>query len=200
MIPLAPKPVELARLIRDDYRGELSADFHRDLGSAEYSVVHTDEHRILICRGSDEKRDWLRNFWFVRSSWREQGANAEWHGGFLKGAREIWDDLGDERHSITCVTGHSKGAAEAAIIGLSLSKERSTPSLQMSVPTIVFACPRYSYGRTDGPVIHYRRLDDLVTWVPPWCKHRGVVRTVGSWRWGETHRISHYIRALEVAA
>lgn len=191
MIP----PLHAAQLIAADYFGRRApgAILSRDLGSAEYVVIESGDDAVLLCRGSNEPVDWLRNFRWAARSWPEIGdSGCMYHRGFLRGAREIWHDLGREmRGRITQVIGHSKGAAEGGIVAASLG-----------VPGVMFATPRVVAGRHTlagaKHVTNIIRRDDLVTWVPPWYRHLGSVEPIPvPWRRGGTHGIAHYIEGMQ---
>lgn len=205
---------QAAELIRDDYEagrsktvGQLA--YHAsDFGDAA-RIVEEDGEIILIIRGSDDWLDWARNFRVLGSSWPEAGdSGREYHRGFLKGALEIWGWIcgridtstrqktmyGNRflpfKKTITTVIGHSRGGAIAGIVGASLN-----------VRTLTFACPRYAYGggtiEGDAKVRHLVRSDDLITWAPPWLTRPGeTVQINQRWKWGESHRIGHYLEAL----
>lgn len=201
-------PRQAAELIELDYisgrsriDGQLA--YHaNDFGDAA-RIVEKDGEIILIIRGSDDWLDWARNFRALGSAWPAPGASKrKYHRGFLKGARDIWwmlkwngltpdsRDIAPEDQQITTVIGHSRGAAIAGIIGASLD-----------VRTLTFACPRYVYGsgtiKGDAKVRHFVRSDDMITWAPPWLTRPGkTVQINQSWKWGESHRIGHYLEAL----
>ncbi|HHH46720.1 MAG TPA: hypothetical protein ENK53_06910 [Thiotrichales bacterium] len=192
-----PAPA-LARLCADDYAGApairsveldgMAASLHlaRDLpppGRARGPSL------VLVCRGSDDPEDWARNFRFLPAigmgaSWRL------WHRGFLQEARVVYGFVmglpADARPD--WITGHSRGAAVAQILGPSVRRR-----------TVTFAPPRPLWlgpQPSDAGLVenHALRGDPV-----PYAGRLFGFRHVGRVRWlgGVGHGIRRYIAALE---
>ena len=115
--------------------------------------------KVLICRGSTERRDWLRNFKVVPKLWKK-GATKWWHAGFLEEAEKAFEQLRRVRITPAVVAGHSRGGAVAAILGVSFG-----------VPTLAVAAPRYLLRGQSDPrnadlILHLDGREDLITRVP----------------------------------
>lgn len=198
-------PLEAARLIRMDYeRDDLDPVIaHRaqmgdqlDVGGVHASIVESIDgvDKILIIRGTDQMKDWLRyNFPMLASTSHVYGATCKWHRGFMSYADVVYPFAKDK--GITQVIGHSLGAGAAQIVAPALN-----------VLCIAFASPHSLYGDDQPPnaanVVNYCRPDDLVTKLPPSFMGFGHV---GNVKWlmpnsihvGEDHRIEHYIDLLD---
>lgn len=178
--------LQACHLIAADYAGRTAPE-RLDIDGVQASILADG---VLLIRGSDERTDWIRNFRFFPIT--DKGDTTRWHRGFLAHARIAYAFA--KGKNISCVIGHSLGAACAQIVASSLG-----------VPGIAIASPRPLWGAAPAGANQIRnwcRTDDLVCSLPPSCFG---FRHVGSVRWlrpteshdGEDHRISHYIRALE---
>jgi hypothetical protein len=173
---------------------------------------------VLIVTGSNDGRDWWRNFRTVGASWPETGdSGRKYHGGHLRGARELWGWMnlkssyewykkvqsGEPDHgrwdtyrsSITATIGHSRGGAIASILATSLN-----------IPCITFATPPCVYGRDrlpgDAGVINFCRADDLICHAPPWLHRVGHTAWLDApRRWlRASHSMQHYAPYLEAVS
>lgn len=189
--------VELCSLIEADYADRWSSPSSGPIrrivsGTLQASLVPAN-NRTLIVRGSDEAGDWLRNFLSIPSAELKGASGTKFHAGFLIDAKVLYNEvirLRDERLTPSMITGHSRGAAIAAIVGASLK-----------IPVICFACPKPVYGKlkgelSDDGIVVYNRSDDLVGKVPLSWKWRHLGRVIKlvptSRHYGEDHRIVHY--------
>ena len=86
---------------------------------AKTDTVLAPELRALIITGTNERKDWLYNFFFIPTS-PAGGANAVWHRGFFNDGKPVYGFArGWLEHSGTLdvVCGHSLGAAAAQVVG-----------------------------------------------------------------------------------
>lgn len=207
--------LDAAQLIEADYyKKDFIPDLRASIDQLTVSAVHDEEVLWLIVRGSDDWRDWALNMKAlpkksnieVYSKYHPgllQGSSgAIYHAGFLSDARLVYMFvLGLQSKAPAppqiALTGHSRGAAIAAIVGAS-----------MALPTIGFGCPRHIIRRSstklpgEHMVLLINRSDDMVGFLPPadlGFDHLGTVFFIRPRRrhWGEDHRIPHYIALMK---
>jgi hypothetical protein len=193
MMPVVPVSL-LARLCAADYTDSVRR-MGRVLGDFEERGMHATvglvaDARALICSGSNDAWDWVRNFRFVPWWWEGR----LWHRGFLAEAKRVvmW---AEKQPQVDIVTGHSRGAAVAQIL-----------SLMLGVPAVTFAAPRPLWfgSQPEGShrVVNFCILQDPVA-AGPVSRMLGF-RHVGRVEWldvpdvgaGEAHRIETYVQAV----
>lgn len=197
---LTARDLELAKLCRLDYRpvGDRPIQPLRSLDlegmhAALYHASHlpmpnetSGSSLVLVCRGSDDPRDWARNirFWPVPGI----GATRFWHRGFLREARVVHGFVRGLPVLPDWVTGHSRGSAIAQIVGPSLG-----------VFTVTFAPPRPLFlgpqPKNANRVVNYALRGDPVPYLGRLVGFRHVGHTVVLD--GVGHAISAYIEAIE---
>lgn len=182
------KPAVLADLIRRDYRdpSQAAAVWRRE-GMAS-SLYVKNGLVVLVCRGSDDWRDWARNFRFLPRPDYMPGPDYEWrlwHRGFLVEARAVayWSDqacLNLAKSKPDVITGHSRGAAIAQIL-----------STWWQVPAVGFAAPRPAWLKSPkAPCRLYCRKHDVVCLAGRFSGFRHVGDVV--WLDGASHGIIGY--------
>ena len=87
----------------------------------EDAWVHKDGETIISIRGSNNLKNWLRNF----DIGRLQLAQGRVHGGFLKNAEKLYKHIKDhiDYRDKIYVTGHSLGGALAMLIAFNCARE-----------------------------------------------------------------------------
>lgn len=189
-----PRPVVIADLIRQDYRAPERALLAWSRSSMEAGFYHLDGLVVLVCRGSDDWRDWARNFRFLPQFDDMPSADREWrlwHRGFLIEARAVahWSDqvcsrLGRVKPDL--IAGHSRGAAIAQIL-----------STWWQVPAMGFAAPRPSWLRSPrAPCRLYCRRHDPVCLAGRMIGFRHVNDADVVWLDGRSHGILSYVGDL----
>lgn len=153
--------VTLAEHVLDIYRGK-----GKKAGTVEYSIIEHDDYRILSFGGSDGWQDWMMNLRFIPMYSPTLG----WvHSGFWWSIQKMWKAekalLLDGKP--TLVQGHSKGAAEAALVaGLMVMNGNAPKGL------LLFGAPRCAFanlGKILKGVKCVRPVNrgDMVTKLPP---------------------------------
>jgi len=148
---------------------ELALFAHKKIGSRDLVFV--------LPRGNDYGKNWVNNF--------DVGSGSGDHAGFRKAAYDIEDYLIDylSRTAVSedCkywITGYSRGAAIANLIGSDIAKSRSTSGggwdteKQKDLFVFTFACPNVSELQSgtaaDYPCIYnFFSVNDLVVQLPP---------------------------------
>ena len=123
------------------------------------------QDRTLFFQCSNGKVDWLRNFNFPKSVYKEMPTPFRAHSGFLA----AWHDCRDivMRYEFDRIVGYSHGAA------LALFAHEDCIFHNIQVDTIVFGCPRVfaplpeSVRYRFSGVTRYTSKGDVVTTVPP---------------------------------
>jgi hypothetical protein len=199
-------PLPSARVL-----AEMSAKAYQDFtiqtsGDVEILIEWIDDWRICAFRGtqfnySDIFRD-LRGY-----PWWSSMLQAWCHRGFLIGARNAYDlmrGIGKDVARRTILTGHSKGGAEATLVGAMMVADGVPP-----VALTTFGSPRTGFAslrqwyEVGSPVTidRYVHRGDPVTTVP-WLlgryKHIGMGTRIGQPDPEATHnhRIARYLAAL----
>lgn len=187
--------LEAARIVEWDYRQFRDRPIVDRLCEAGrcFSIVEHAAGLIGICRGTTDFAGWLFNLRAIAKAWPGVGeAGDRWHGGWLENAVRGAGFFRDR--GIGLLIGHSKGAAEAQIIALSLG-----------IDAITFCAPkpllRPVRRRAMPVIVNHCRTDDIVCRAPLLPGYRRVGRTI--WHrplkrhWGEDHRIRHMIDMLD---
>lgn len=189
-----PPPGVLADVIRQDYRSPAKAALAWNRGGMAAALYVVDGLVVLVCRGSDDWRDWARNFRFLPRLDHMPGPDYEWrlwHRGFLVEARAVahWSDQvcpNLARLEPDLVIGHSRGAAVAQIL-----------STWWQVPAVGFAAPRPAWLRSpSAPCRLYCRRRDPVCLAGRMIGFRHVNDADVVWLEGRSHSILSYIGDL----
>ena len=187
-------PIEAARLIVADYAGApITGVLERlDIDGVQSAILMAGDLKVLLIRGTNERRDWLYNLDFRRDSYCA-GDSWSWHRGFLAHARIAYAFA--KGKGVQLVIGHSLGAAAMQIVAASLG-----------VPGMGFASPRALYGLEGPPagkqIVNFCRPDDIVTGLPfaglgfNHCGEARWLNIVGRHLGGD-HSILNYIELLE---
>lgn len=150
---------------------ELALFAHKKIGSRDLVFV--------LPRGNDYGKNWVNNF--------DVGSGSGDHAGFRKAAYDIESDLTDylshymPAAAADCkywITGYSRGAAIANLIGKDIADQRSTSGggwdteKQKDLFVFTFACPNVSELQSstadDYPCIYnFFSVNDLVVQLPP---------------------------------
>jgi hypothetical protein len=188
--------LDAAGLILADYAGDPLPGIlieRLDIAGVQSVILMARNTKVLLIRGTNERRDWLYNLDFRHDAY-ETGDTWMWHRGFLAHARIAYAFA--KGKGVELVIGHSLGAAAMQIVATSLG-----------VPGIGFASPRALYGRQGPPssdrIVNYCRPDDIVTGLPfagLGFHHCGEARwlDIGGRHVGGDHSIRHYLDLLEL--
>lgn len=195
--PLPPSlgPLQAIRLIVADYAESLPGEVleRLDIEGVQSAIFVAGGHKVMLIRGTNEKRDWLYNLDFMPTAYLP-GDTWKWHRGFLKHAQIAYAFA--KGKGIDLVIGHSLGAAAASIVAISLG-----------VPAICFASPRPLFGHETPPgaaqIVNYCRVDDIITGLPfagLGFNHCGQVRWLEphGFHLGIDHFAVHYIPLLDL--
>jgi len=151
---------KLAKICEQSYSGvfDLKVLHSLSVKGIQVYILDANDYAILVFRGSDEPKDWVKNFQvnFVNTV----------YGWMHKGFKHSWDLVSrDVRENLPnkplYITGHSYGGALAFIAGLFIPH----------VEVITFGCPKVLHK--DYPLyvkINHTRVrnnNDIVTLVPP---------------------------------
>jgi len=178
-------PQERIKLVKDPVSG------------VEYAI-HRDgtDTLTIVFRGTDSARDWRSNFMFAKKviPYGNAASPVRVHEGFLKAYKSpqvrdrILPLIGGHTKKVR-ITGHSRGAALAALCALDVHYHYPQCCLQV----LLFGCPRVgnrafadSYNRRIFQTFNVRNGGDLVTHLPPALlgyRHVGVRLRVGKHSW-----------------
>ena len=182
-------PLAAAELVRLDYREPETLDTlaRMEIDSVQSRIVRVPPStesmveaktvaelppalHALIVTGSNERRDWAYNLFYVPTT-PASGDRRTWHRGFYNHSKPVYGlASGWLAHggTIDLVCGHSLGAAAAQVVGSSLG-----------ITTYCFEAPKPLISRRQPPgaqhVTCYNRDDDLICKLPPLLKHVGEV-------------------------
>jgi hypothetical protein len=160
--------------------------------------AHLLDNGVLLIPGSNSVMDYLKfnlrvlhiggKQYSIRSQTSEKGhSGTQWHQGFLRHAKEIFDWIEAGPARPTYIIGHSLGAAATQI----LSKSWGVAGIGFAAPR-----PRKSKGRirNDGFCLCINRDDDLVCDLPGGFHHMGRVHRARAARstFGPDHHMRHY--------
>ena len=180
--------LEAIAMIVDDYGGKWAPESHQlDIDGCQLYF----HNGTLVCRGSDEKRDWWRNL--LAFPWTIVGdSGIRWAHGPLVDARVVYawcKAFGVER--IKLIIGHSRGGPVGQVVGYSLG-----------IPVWTFASPRALYfGRPKlrAPITNYLIENDPIRWFYPLARYVGEVKMLPpapSTRWADRHSGRAYLAAM----
>ncbi len=173
----------------------LSGDTYSWKNSTEYCVNITDSTVTIVFRGTDSKSEWASNFAFCRKKIPYENTKSEIrvHSGFIDAynnelVRDRIHKLIPHKPCRVVVTGHSRGAALAALCGVDL--QYNFPHLDIAV--YLFGCPRVgnkafakSYNKRVCRTVRVQNGNDIVTKLPPaffGYRHAGCAVNVGKTR------------------
>lgn len=182
--------------------------FHSSHGTTDGYVVteNTLGHMGIVFRGTDDIRDWVRNFQIKPQG--DQGIEA--HSGFVKEFWNVWPSMHDyikknyRNHKIF-VTGHSKGGVFAALACRSLIWSRIPLYLCATFGAPAFLSHKERWPKIlDTAIMRFVNGNDLVAHGFEWIgyKHAGRkmrLRDINNWRfWGPItdHFMKQYVKAL----
>jgi predicted lipase len=161
----------------------------------QYFIGRNDDTLLISFRGSDSPKDWKINarFWRKRSPYGNYLSKIRVHSGFIDAYQDsnvrenihkaVTDDI-----SKICVTGHSLGAALAALCALDLQYNFSEKLFEVTL----FGCPRVgngafasSYNKRLAETMRFENGNDIVTKIPPAIfgfRHVGTKLHIGAMR------------------
>ena len=124
----------------------------------------------IVFMGSVSWVDWISNFMFWKTPYKDMVVPWKAHAGFLEAWKSLKDIIVDELHGCRCVNvfGYSRGAAIAV-----LAHEWFVYN-GYEVNTMVFGCPRVIAGKHSKAILdrfqtltRYTNKGDIVTMIPP---------------------------------
>jgi len=162
---MLPTDLELARFCSAIYTNALSFDFV-DEGTETgifFAVKKLPDVDVVVFRGSTDAEDWWRDL-DVQMVFEYGLGNV--HAGFDKNIGMVYNLLNDKLRPHPIITGHSLGAARAAIYSGFLTHYNNSPSA-----VALFGCPRagaqaLASATKDIPISSYRNRQDPVTDTP----------------------------------
>lgn len=168
---------------------------HSWSGATEYCINISDSICTIVFRGTDTAEEWRSNFAFCRKKIPYGNANSDVrvHEGFISAysstlVRKRIHELVPKRPCRVIVTGHSRGAALAALCALDL--QYNFPYLD--IEAYLFGCPRIgngafarSYNKRVCKTLRVQNGNDIVTKLPPafmGYRHVGICVNIGKIR------------------
>lgn len=168
---------------------------HTWKGHTEYCVNISDSLCTIVFRGTDTADEWKSNFAFCRKKipYGNADSRVRVHEGFIDAyacdlVRNRIHALVPKRPCRVVVTGHSRGAALAALCALDL--QYNFPHLD--IEAYLFGCPRIgnaafarSYNKRVCKTVRVCNGNDIVTKLPPafmGYRHIGACLDVGGIR------------------
>lgn len=158
---------ELKKMNYEDVLGDMFCVQIFNIDGLKCFITHKDGETIISIRGSNNLKNWLRNF----DIGKLQLAQGRVHGGFLKNAEKLYRHIKDriDYRDKIYVTGHSLGGALAMLIANFLYEDfRDVRGVA------AFECPNISDKRyiknTESykfKRVMFKNNIDLVTKVPP---------------------------------
>lgn len=166
-------PANLARLCREAYREPPTFE----AGGTEARLT-IEAHGVTVVAFRGTTFDGLDIIKDLRTMpWWSRELGCWVHAGFLKGVRGVWPLMADALAQIQgplILTGHSKGAAEAAVCAAFMKKLLRRGMMQGTAPTmlVTFGAPRVGFPGfcriTAGiPGERYVNGIDIVPTLPP---------------------------------
>ncbi len=156
----------------------------------------------IVFRGSESEQDWMRDFEALPVIHPQLGKLER---GFAEGTQQTFAWLVKNGPNNPIFTGHSLGAAHAAIIA---SLYQANGYLWQELVT--FGCPRPGYSelrsilqKSRKPLTAYRNGDDIVPTIPKaflWWAYRSYTEWTRIGKGDDEfsdHMIQNYINALE---
>lgn len=179
-----------AALAASAYRKEYIADLLKQMGfevvkQVNYDVDNSNSDRVaytiglreisdgektyrvygVFIRGTSGSEEWYSNF--------DIGEEGTMHQGFYQAAISVYEDLrqtvtSDSEHTILWLTGHSRGAAVANVLGGILNREQEsalTDEKRLFVYT--FACPSVTTEvESFSNIFNFNNKEDVITKIP----------------------------------
>jgi hypothetical protein len=135
MVP--PTDAAIAALCAEIYQPAAAAAFdHYDAGGDDgvcWALARLDGFDVVVLRGSITLQDWLRDIQALAMPSRIGHV----HSGFYAGMEQMWADLKPMLARPVIVTGHSLGAARAAVLSALMTVDGVPP-----VARVVFGEPK----------------------------------------------------------
>lgn len=164
-------------------------------GATEYCVNISDCLCTIVFRGTDTIEEWRSNFAFSRKRmpYGNKNSRIRVHEGFIGAynsvlVRKRLHEIVPKKKCRVVVTGHSRGAALAALCALDL--QYNFPYLD--VEAYLFGCPRIgnaafsrSYDKRVCKTVRVQNGNDFVTKLPPafmGYRHVGACFNIGKMR------------------
>lgn len=163
-----------------------------DKGGCQCYVLGCNGFNVIVFRGTDTTRDWLRNF----SLSKVKSSFGKVHKGFSESLDAVWPELRRVVQGLAgkpfIITGHSKGAAEATLCIERIVSLRN-PYVIM-IEAHLFGSPRVgnrtfakNYAKANVPTFRYVNNNDIVTRVPSCFRFKHVGHLVYFDRNGKRH-------------
>ena len=191
-------PVELARLCAEAY----AVPPYLEVGDVHLIKRPHAVGWVYVFRGSADCADWACDLEAI--PWPHPDLQATVHEGFGRDVDAVWPALAADLGAVPVgLAGHSKGGADAILVGLRMALAGIAPAF-----IVTFGAPRVFLG--GHPVCldrvlqaHYRHGCDLVPTLPPgdWWRHPADLIAVG--QPGDPirdHFIAGYLAALSAPA
>lgn len=170
VIVLPPDDAAIAALCAAIYTPRAILDFDRfDAGEDDgicWALKKLPGFDVVVLRGSVTAQDWIRDFRAIARPTRVGHV----HDGFYAGMEHMWSDLRPLLFNPCIITGHSLGAARAAVLAALMTVDGIKPFARvvfgepkpglLDLAEIIAAVPGRSYR--NGDAVHH----DLVTDVP----------------------------------
>lgn len=163
---------QIANLLLDLYGGKNSFDFVES-GSGDSGICwahkRVDGVDYIFLRGSVTLQDWFRNLLALAAPWTHETLGPV-HPGFLLGMDRCWAEIKQRTSGPWVVSGHSLGAARAAVLTGLMIESGVTPLCR-----VVFGEPKPGFSKLAQYISHvpsrsyrngHNRDHDLVTSVP----------------------------------
>lgn len=181
--PLSPKAA--AEFLCRDYANNLPSDAEfLDIDGIQVSIWN----KVASIRGSDDRRDWWRNFAVLPTVLLGDSGNWWVHGALIN-ARTCYAFL--KGKPVDLIIGHSAGGASAQIVGASLG-----------IPVWTFASPRALYRGTPklrAPITNYIKPDDPIRFLYLFADYVGDVEMLapsGAGTLARRHGMGAYLESL----
>ena len=147
------------------------------VADAKVRVFETPGCTVFAFRGTDPDcvADWLAD---IDSDAVEAPGLGSVHRGFYRDALAVWGPLSQRVRGPFVLTGHSKGAAEAAVVAALLTLNGKPPA---RLTTFGMPRPGTLAGTLDTvPGSDYAHAGDPVPEVPTWLPHPRKMTVIGS--------------------
>ena len=172
---MMPSDADCSALCAAIYTATTADTFeHFDPGSDDgvcWALKRLDGYDVVVLRGSVTAQDWFRDAEAFTIATRAGRV----HDGFHRGMEHMWADLKPLLEQPVIVTGHSLGAARAAILTAFMICDGKSPAARVVFgepkpglvdhAQIVKQVPGRSYRNGDG--LHHDVIADLPFSIPP---------------------------------
>ena len=153
---------------------------HFDLGADDgvcYGLKKLDGCDVVVFRGSITLQDWLRDLFVlpIPALVPELTRIGHVHAGFFLGMEKVWGELQPLLTQPVIVTGHSLGAARAAILTGLMVKDGRPPIARVvfgepkpglsDLAALIEGVPARSYR--NGDALHHDVVTDIPATMPP---------------------------------